>query len=94
MGVDIEDNYELKYIIICGKGFVVKDLKKYVKKVKKIFLVSDFDCEGEVIVWYLLKILELEDSKENRVVFNEIIKDVVKDSFKYFCGIEMDLVDV
>lgn len=94
MGVDIEDNYELKYIIICGKGFVVKELKKYVKKVKNVFFVSDFDCEGEVIVWYLLKILEFEDFKENCVVFNEIIKDVVKESFKNFREIEMNLVDV
>ena len=93
MGVDTEDNYEPKYITIRGKGPVVKDLKKYAKKAKKVFLASDPDREGEAIAWHLSKILELEDSKENRVVFNEITKDAVKDSFKHPRGIEMDLVD-
>lgn len=93
MGVDTEDNYEPKYITIRGKGPVVKDLKKHAKKAKKIFLASDPDREGEAIAWHLSKILELEDSKENRVVFNEITKDAVKDSFKHPRGIEMDLVD-
>ncbi|MCG2486325.1 type I DNA topoisomerase [Staphylococcus epidermidis] len=93
MGVDTEDNYEPKYITIRGKGPVVKDLKKHAKKAKKIFLASDPDREGEAIAWHLSKILELEDSKESRVVFNEITKDAVKDSFKHPRGIEMDLVD-
>ena len=92
MGVDTEDNYEPKYITIRGKGPVVKDLKN-MRKAKKIFLASDPDREGEAIAWHLSKILELEDSKENRVVFNEITKDAVKDSFKHPRGIEMDLVD-
>ncbi|UGB07354.1 type I DNA topoisomerase [Staphylococcus sp. HL28] len=93
MGVNTEDNYEPKYITIRGKGPVVKELKKHAKKAKKVFLASDPDREGEAIAWHLSKILELEDSKENRVVFNEITKDAVKDSFKHPRGIEMDLVD-
>ena len=93
MGVDVEDNYEPKYITIRGKGHVVKDLKKYAKKAKKVFLASDPDREGEAIAWHLSKILELEESKENRVVFNEITKDAVKESFKHPRGIEMNLVD-
>ena len=93
MGVDVEDNYEPKYITIRGKGPVVKDLKKYAKKAKMSFLASDPDREGEAIAWHLSKILELDDSKENRVVFNEITKDAVKESFKHPRGIEMDLVD-
>lgn len=93
MSVDTEDNYEPKYITIRGKGPVVKELKKHAKKAKKVFLASDPDREGEAIAWHLSKILELEDSKENRVVFNEITKDAVKDSFKHPRGIEMDLVD-
>ena len=93
MGVDTEDNYEPKYITIRGKGPVVKDLKKYAKKAKKVFLASDPDREGEAIAWHLSKILELEESKENRVVFNEITKDAVKESFKHPRGIEMNLVD-
>ena len=76
-----------------GKGPVVKDLKKYAKKAKKVFLASDPDREGEAIAWHLSKILELEESKENRVVFNEITKDAVKESFKHPRGIEMNLVD-
>ncbi|MBI5972322.1 type I DNA topoisomerase [Staphylococcus caledonicus] len=93
MGVDVEDNYEPKYITIRGKGPVVKDLKKYAKKAKKVFLASDPDREGEAIAWHLSKILELDDSKENRVVFNEITKEAVKESFKHPRDIEMDLVD-
>ncbi|WP_353420299.1 type I DNA topoisomerase [Staphylococcus coagulans] len=93
MGVDVEDNYEPKYITIRGKGPVVKDLKRHAKKAKKVFLASDPDREGEAIAWHLANILELEDSKENRVVFNEITKDAVKESFKHPRGIEMDLVD-
>ncbi|MCI2900918.1 type I DNA topoisomerase [Staphylococcus hominis] len=93
MGVDVEDNYEPKYITIRGKGPVVKDLKKYAKKAKKVFLASDPDREGEAIAWHLSKILELEESKENRVVFNEITKDAVKESFKHPRDIEMNLVD-
>ena len=60
---------------------------------QKVFLASDPDREGEAIAWHLSKILELEDSKENRVVFNEITKDAVKDSFKHPREIEMELVD-
>ncbi len=73
---------EPKYITIRGKGPVVKELKKHAKKAKNVFLASDPDREGEAIAWHLSKILELEDSKENRVVFNEITKDAVKESFK------------
>ena len=93
MGVDVDDNFEPKYITIRGKGPVVKELKKHAKKAKKIFLASDPDREGEAIAWHLSNILELEDSKENRVVFNEITKDAVKESFKHPRDIEMDLVD-
>ena len=63
------------------------------KKAKNVFLASDPDREGEAIAWHLSKILELEDSKENRVVFNEITKDAVKESFKNPREIEMNLVD-
>lgn len=93
MGVDVEHDYDPKYITIRGKGPVVKDLKRYAKKAKKVFLASDPDREGEAIAWHLSHILELEDSKENRVVFNEITKDAVKESFKHPREIEMNLVD-
>ena len=93
MGVDDENDFEPKYITIRGKGPVVKELKKHAKKAKKIFLASDPDREGEAIAWHLANILNLEESVENRVVFNEITKDAVKDSFKHPRGIEMNLVD-
>ncbi|MDO5375622.1 MAG: type I DNA topoisomerase [Staphylococcus rostri] len=93
MGVDVEDNYEPKYITIRGKGPVVKELKRHAKKAKKVFLASDPDREGEAIAWHLANILELEDKTDNRVVFNEITKDAVKASFKNPRGIEMELVD-
>lgn len=67
-------------------------MKKHAKA-KNVFLASDPDREGEAIAWHLSKILELEDSKENRVVFNEITKDAVKESFKNPREIEMNLVD-
>jgi DNA topoisomerase-1 len=93
MGVDEENDYEPKYITIRGKGPVVKDLKKHAKKAKNVYLASDPDREGEAIAWHLANILDLEDTSENRVVFNEITKDAVKDSFKHPRGIEMELVD-
>ena len=92
MGVDYDNDYEPKYITIRGKGPVVKELKSMLKS-KESLLASDPDREGEAIAWHLANILNLEDSKENRVVFNEITKDAVKDSFKHPRGIEMDLVD-
>ncbi|QLK85864.1 type I DNA topoisomerase [Staphylococcus sp. 17KM0847] len=93
MGVDVEDNYEPKYITIRGKGPVVKELKRHAKKAKKVFLASDPDREGEAIAWHLANILEIQDKTDNRVVFNEITKDAVKASFKKPRGIEMELVD-
>lgn len=92
MGVDTEDNYEPKYITIRGKAGRQR-FKETCEEGKKVFLASDPDREGEAIAWHLSKILELEDSKENRVVFNEITKDAVKDSFKHPREIEMELVD-
>lgn len=73
---------------------MLKELKIVVKKVKKVYFVVDFDREGEVIVWYLVYSFELDFNFDCCVVFNEIIKDVIKELFKYFCMINMDLVDV
>nr|WP_276516564.1 type I DNA topoisomerase [Staphylococcus pettenkoferi] len=93
MGVDYENNYEPKYITIRGKGPVVKDLKRHAKKAKHVYLASDPDREGEAIAWHLAHILEIEDDGKTRVVFNEITKEAVKDSFKHPRSIEMNLVD-
>ena len=93
MGVDYENNYEPKYITILGKGPVVKDLNRHSQKAKHVYLASDPDREGEAIAWHLAHILEIEDDGKTRVVFNEITKAAVKDSFKHPRGIEMNLVD-
>lgn len=94
MGVDIENNYEPKYINIRGKGDVIKGLKKEAKAAKHVYLASDPDREGEAIAWHLSHILDLDlDAGENRVVFNEITKDAVKDAFKQPRKINMNLVD-
>lgn len=78
MGVDIENNYQPKYISIRGKGDVIKDLKKEAKKADHIYLAADPDREGEAIAWHVSHILNLDPADKNRVVFNEITKDTVK----------------
>jgi DNA topoisomerase-1 len=93
MGIDVENNYEPHYINIRGKGPLIKDLKKEAKKAKQVFLASDPDREGEAIAWHLSHILDLDLEAQNRVVFNEITKDAVKDAFKHPRTIDVDLVD-
>ncbi|MGN8645010.1 type I DNA topoisomerase [Gracilibacillus sp. HCP3S3_G5_1] len=92
-GVDVENGFEPKYITIRGKGPVLKDLKTAAKKADKIFLAADPDREGEAIAWHLAHSLNIDLDSECRVVFNEITKDAVKDSFKHPRTINMDLVD-
>ncbi|NWO12959.1 type I DNA topoisomerase [Virgibacillus sp.] len=93
MGVDAENNFTPKYITIRGKGDVVKDLKSAAKKAKKIYLAADPDREGEAIAWHLAHILNIDEQSECRVVFNEITKDAIKESFKHPRSINMNLVD-
>ncbi|PIC65644.1 DNA topoisomerase I [Sporosarcina sp. P13] len=93
MGVDTENNYEPKYITIRGKGPILSELKKEAKKVKKIFLAADPDREGEAIAWHLSHQLGVDIESDCRVVFNEITKDAIKDSFKNPRPINMNLVD-
>lgn len=93
MGVDIEKNYEPKYITIRGKGPVLKEIKTAAKKAKKIYLAADPDREGEAIAWHLAKSLDIDTNSSCRVVFNEITKDAIKDSFKHPRPVNMDLVD-
>lgn len=92
-GVDVENNFTPKYITIRGKGSVIKELKSAAKKVKKVYLAADPDREGEAIAWHLAHILDVDENSECRVVFNEITKDAIKDSFKRPRKIDMDLVD-
>lgn len=93
MGIDIENDFEPKYINIRGKGPLIKELKKDAKASENVFLATDPDREGEAISWHLCHILGLDPKKKNRVTFNEITKDKVKTAIKNPRPIDMDLVD-
>ncbi|MEB6548184.1 type I DNA topoisomerase [Heyndrickxia sporothermodurans] len=93
MGVDTEHNFEPKYITIRGKGPILKELKTAAKKAKKVYLAADPDREGEAIAWHLAHSLDVDIHSNCRVVFNEITKDAIKESFKHPRPINTDLVD-
>lgn len=93
LGIDVENNFEPNYITIRGKGDVIKELKKEAKKADNIYLATDPDREGEAISWHLAKILNLDESKEIRIEFNEITKDAIKKASKNPRKINLDLVD-
>lgn len=93
MSVDIENDYEPQYINIRGKAPLINSLKKEAKAAKAVYLASDPDREGEAIAWHLAHILDLSLEDKNRVVFNEITKDAVKNAFKEPRTIDVELVD-
>ncbi len=93
LGIDVEHDYEPKYITIRGKGDILATLRKEVKKAEKIYLATDPDREGEAISWHLYHALKLEDKKVYRITFNEITKNAVKESLKNAREINMNLVD-
>ena len=96
LGIDVEHDYEPKYITIRGKGDILAKLRKEVKKADVIYLATDPDREGEAISWHLVKALkldEIKDKKVYRISFNEITKNAVKASLKAPRQIDMDLVD-
>ncbi|WP_124057360.1 type I DNA topoisomerase [Vaginisenegalia massiliensis] len=93
MGIDLENNYQPAYISIRGRGDTIKELRKYAKSAEKVYLAADPDREGEAIAWHLSFLLGLDPEAENRVVFNEITKDSVKEAFKHPRKIDQDLVD-
>ena len=93
LGIDIEHDFEPKYITIRGKGDVLAALRKEVKKADKVYLATDPDREGEAIAWHLYIALKLEEKKVYRISFNEITKNAVKTSIKEAREIDMDLVD-
>ncbi|RKQ37473.1 type I DNA topoisomerase [Oceanobacillus halophilus] len=93
MAVNVEENYKPKYITIRGKGDVLKDLRKSAKKAKKVYLAADPDREGEAIAWHLAHALNVDEDSQCRVVFNEITKDAIKESFKNPRTIDINLVD-
>ena len=93
LGVDIENNFEPRYINIRGKGDVIKELKKEAKKSKRVYLATDPDREGEAISWHLAYILGIDEHDECRIEFNEITKDAIKKAIKNPRSIDLKLVD-
>ena len=93
MGIDLENDFEPKYITIRGKGDLLAKLRKEVKKADKVYLATDPDREGEAISWHLLHALKLDPKKTSRITFNEITQNAVKQSIKNAREIDMDLVD-
>ncbi|WP_278389476.1 DNA topoisomerase, partial [Acidaminococcus fermentans] len=93
MGIDIENDYEPRYITIRGKGDLLAELRRKVKKADLVYLATDPDREGEAISWHLTAALKLEDGQYERVTFNEITKSAVTESFKHPRDIDMNLVD-
>ncbi|MBP3462661.1 MAG: type I DNA topoisomerase [Tyzzerella sp.] len=93
LGIDVEHDFEPKYITIRGKGDILANLRKEVKRADKIYLATDPDREGEAIAWHLYIALKLEDKKVYRISFNEITKNAVKTSIKEAREIDMNLVD-
>lgn len=93
LGIDIEHDYEPKYITIRGKGELLAKLRKEVKKADKVYLATDPDREGEAISWHLYNALKLEDKPTSRISFNEITKNAIKSSIKQARDIDMDLVN-
>ena len=93
MGVDIEHDYEPRYITIRGKGDILAKLRKEVKKADHVYLATDPDREGEAISWHLAQALKLEEKQYKRITFHEITKKAVKNSIKEARGIDMNLVD-
>lgn len=93
LGIDVENDFEPKYITIRGKGELLAKLRREVKKADKIYLATDPDREGEAISWHLAHALKLEEKNTSRITFNEITKNAVKQSIKQARKIDMDLVD-
>ena len=93
MGIDIENDYEPKYITIRGKGEILAKLRKEVKKADRVYLATDPDREGEAISLHLAAALKLEEKQIHRITFNEITQKAVKASLKNPRAIDLNRVD-
>lgn len=93
MGIDVDNDFEPKYITIRGKGETLSELKRLAKDANKVYLATDPDREGEAISWHLSQALNLDEKKQARITFNEITKTAVANSLKNSREIDMDLVD-
>ena len=92
-GIDVEHDFEPKYINIRGKGDLIKALKKDAKNADKIYLASDPDREGEAIAWHLAYILGVDPAEDCRIVFHEITKPAIQEAVKSPRAIDMARVD-
>ena len=92
-GIDVDNDFEPKYITIRGKGELLAKLRKEAKKADKIYLATDPDREGEAISWHLMQALKTDTSKMHRITFNEVTKTAVKASIKQARELDMNLVD-
>lgn len=93
LGIDVENNFEPKYITIRGKGDLIKNLKKQAKSASKVFLATDPDREGEAISWHLANTLGIDINDKCRITFNEITKKAVSEAIKHPRSIDKNLVD-
>ncbi|MDQ7093355.1 type I DNA topoisomerase [Desulfosporosinus sp. PR] len=93
LGVDLEHNFEPKYIAIRGRGDLIKDLRTAAKGADKVFLASDPDREGEAIAWHLSYLLGLNQGDKNRIEFHEITKSAIQAAIKQPREVDMDRVD-
>lgn len=93
LGIDVEHDFEPKYITIRGKGDILANLRKEAKKADKVYLATDPDREGEAIAWHLSKALKVDSKKMYRISFNEITKSAVRASIKQAREIDTNLVD-
>ena len=93
MGIEIDNDFEPKYITIRGKGDLLAELKKKAKEADKVYLATDPDREGEAISWHLSQVLGVDPKKQSRITFNEITKSAITESIKHSRAIDMNLVD-
>ena len=92
LGVDVDNNFKPDYTFISGKKKLIKELNNDVKKVDNVYLATDPDREGEAISWHLKECLDLNDKNYKRIVFNEITKNEILNSFDHSRDIYMNLV--
>ncbi len=93
LGVDLEHDFEPKYIAIRGRGDLIKELRAAAKAADKVFLASDPDREGEAIAWHLSHLLKLNQEDKNRIEFHEITKQAIQSAIKHSRQIDQDRVD-
>ncbi|MDR2156187.1 MAG: type I DNA topoisomerase [Clostridiales Family XIII bacterium] len=93
LGIEIDNNFEPAYINIRGKGDVIRELKKEAKTADKIYLATDPDREGEAISWHIAYLLGLNEAEKNRIVFNEITKEAIRNAVGNPRPIDLNLVD-